>query len=44
LLRLVGAFDLKLMNGQPISILSRFTVGIATLVVFAAAIGMFVFH
>jgi Mn2+/Fe2+ NRAMP family transporter len=36
------ACDRKLMQRQPSSMLSRVVVGIATLVMFAAAIGMFV--
>jgi NRAMP (natural resistance-associated macrophage protein)-like metal ion transporter len=40
---LIAACDRKLMNGQPSSMLSRVLVGIATLVMFGAAIGMFVF-
>jgi NRAMP (natural resistance-associated macrophage protein)-like metal ion transporter len=40
---LIAASDGKLMNGQPSSILSRVVVAIATLVMFGAAIGMFVF-
>ena len=40
---LIAASDRKLMNGQPSSILSRTVVAIATLVMFGAAIGMFVF-
>ncbi|HEV3100369.1 MAG TPA: divalent metal cation transporter [Candidatus Udaeobacter sp.] len=40
---LIAACDRKLMNGQPSSILSRVVVAVATLVMFGAAIGMFVF-
>ena len=40
---LIAASDSKLMNGQPSSILGRAVVAVATLVMFGAAIGMFVF-
>ena len=40
---LITACDPKLMNGQPSSIVSRVVVGITTLIMFGAAIGMFVF-
>src|SRR6201997_3360782 len=40
---LIVASDRKLMQGQPSSILSRIVVGLATLLMFGAAIGMFVF-
>ena len=40
---LIAASDRKLMNGQPSSILGRVIVAVATLVMFGAAIGMFVF-
>jgi Mn2+/Fe2+ NRAMP family transporter len=40
---LLVACDRKLMQNQPSSWLSRIVVGIATLVMFGAAIGMFVF-
>jgi Mn2+/Fe2+ NRAMP family transporter len=40
---LIAASDRKLMNDQPSSMLSRIVVGVATLVMFGAAIGMFVF-
>jgi Mn2+/Fe2+ NRAMP family transporter len=40
---LVVASDSKIMQGQPSSILGRVTVGIATLFMFGAGIGMFVF-
>ncbi|HXM78959.1 MAG TPA: divalent metal cation transporter [Thermoanaerobaculia bacterium] len=40
---LIVACDRKLMNGQPSSHLSRWIVGLTTAVMFAAAIGMFVF-
>ena len=40
---LLVASDRKLMNKQPSSILSRIVVGLATLLMFGAAIGMFVF-
>jgi Mn2+/Fe2+ NRAMP family transporter len=40
---LIAASDRKIMNGQPSSILGRAVVIIATLVMFGAAIGMFVF-
>jgi NRAMP (natural resistance-associated macrophage protein)-like metal ion transporter len=40
---LIAACDRKLMNGQPSSMLGRGVVAIATLVMFGAAIGMFVF-
>jgi NRAMP (natural resistance-associated macrophage protein)-like metal ion transporter len=40
---LIAASDRKLMNDQPSSMLSRVVVGVATLVMFGAAIGMFVF-
>jgi Mn2+/Fe2+ NRAMP family transporter len=39
---LVVASDRKLMNGQPSSIPSRIIVGLTTLFMFGAAIGMFV--
>ena len=41
---LIAASDSKLMQGQPSSRLGRATVGITAVVMFAAAIGMFVFH
>ncbi|HEX4083781.1 MAG TPA: divalent metal cation transporter [Chthoniobacteraceae bacterium] len=41
---LLVAMDSKLMNNQPSSILGRVTVAIATLFMFAAAVGMFVFQ
>jgi NRAMP (natural resistance-associated macrophage protein)-like metal ion transporter len=40
---LIAASDNKLMQGQPSSRLGRVTVGITVVVMFAAAIGMFVF-
>jgi NRAMP (natural resistance-associated macrophage protein)-like metal ion transporter len=40
---LIVASDRKLMNGQPSSRLGRTAVGLATLLMFLAAIGMFVF-
>jgi NRAMP (natural resistance-associated macrophage protein)-like metal ion transporter len=40
---LIVASDRKLMNGQPSSLRNRIAVGIATLAMFLAAIGMFVF-
>jgi Mn2+/Fe2+ NRAMP family transporter len=40
---LTVASDRKLMHGQPSSILGRITVAIAALLMFGAAIGMFVF-
>jgi len=40
---LIVACDRELMNGQPSSQLSRWIVGLTTAVMFAAAIGMFVF-
>jgi len=40
---LIAASDHKIMNGQPSSMLSRAVVALATLVMFGAAIGMFVF-
>jgi NRAMP (natural resistance-associated macrophage protein)-like metal ion transporter len=40
---LIAASDKKLMNGQPSSLLGRVTVGVTTVVMFAATIGMFVF-
>jgi NRAMP (natural resistance-associated macrophage protein)-like metal ion transporter len=40
---LVVASDSKIMQGQPSSILGRVTVGITTLFMFGAGIGMFVF-
>jgi Mn2+/Fe2+ NRAMP family transporter len=40
---LIVACDCKLMQGQPSSWLSRIVVGVATLLMFGAAIGMFVF-
>ncbi len=40
---LIAASDRKLMNGQPSSWLSRVMVGLIALVMFGAAIGMFVF-
>ena len=40
---LIAASDRKLMNDQPSSMLSRIVVGVATLVMFGTAIGMFVF-
>ena len=39
---LVAASDRKLMHGQPSSILGRVVVGITTVIMFAAAVGMFV--
>jgi NRAMP (natural resistance-associated macrophage protein)-like metal ion transporter len=40
---LIVASDRKLMNGQPSSRLGRIAVGLATLLMFVAAFGMFVF-
>ncbi|HEU4880494.1 MAG TPA: divalent metal cation transporter [Gemmatimonadaceae bacterium] len=40
---LIAASDSKLMQGQPSSILGRAVVGVTTLVMFAAAGGMFIF-
>jgi Mn2+/Fe2+ NRAMP family transporter len=40
---LIAASDNTLMKGQPSSRLGRVTVGITVVVMFAAAIGMFVF-
>jgi Mn2+/Fe2+ NRAMP family transporter len=40
---LIAASDKKLMRGQPSSRLGRITVGVTTVVMFAATIGMFVF-
>ena len=40
---LIAASDSKLMQGQPSSLVGRIVVGITTIVMFAAAIGMFVF-
>jgi NRAMP (natural resistance-associated macrophage protein)-like metal ion transporter len=40
---LIVASDRKLMNGQPSSRLGRTAVGLATLLMFLAAVGMFVF-
>ena len=40
---LIVASDRKLMNGQPSSRLGRTAVGLAALLMFLAAIGMFVF-
>ncbi len=40
---LIVASDRKLMNGQPSSRLGRTAVGLATLLMFVAAVGMFVF-
>ena len=39
---LIAASDRKLMHGQPSSLLGRLVVGLTTLVMFGAAIGMFV--
>ncbi len=40
---LIAASDRKLMGGQASSLLGRITVGVTTVVMFAATIGMFVF-
>lgn len=40
---LIAASDRELMHGQPSSMLGRVVVGITTVVMFAAAIGMFIF-
>jgi Mn2+/Fe2+ NRAMP family transporter len=40
---LIAASDRKLMHGQPSSVLGRVVVGLTTVVMFAAAIGMFIF-
>ena len=40
---LIAASDRRLMKGQPSPILSRVVVGITTIAMFAAAVGMFVF-
>ena len=40
---LIAASDRKLMHGQPSSMLGRVVVGLTTVVMFAAAIGMFIF-
>ncbi len=40
---LIVASDRKLMHGQPSSVLGRIAVGVTTLLMFGAAIGMFVF-
>lgn len=40
---LMVASDKKIMQGQPSSMLSRIVVGIATVVMFGAAVGLFVF-
>jgi len=40
---LIAACDRKLMNGQPSSILGRAVVAVAAIVMFGAAIGMFIF-
>ena len=40
---LIAASDRKLMNGQPSSILGRAVVAVATIIMFGAAIGMFIF-
>jgi Mn2+/Fe2+ NRAMP family transporter len=40
---LIAASDRRLMKGQPSPILSRVIVGITTIAMFAAAVGMFVF-
>jgi hypothetical protein len=40
---LIVASDRKLMNGQPSSRLGRTAVALATLLMFVAAVGMFVF-
>ena len=39
----LGASDRKIMQGQPSSRLALVSVGLTTLLMFAAAIGMFVF-
>jgi NRAMP (natural resistance-associated macrophage protein)-like metal ion transporter len=40
---LIAASDRRLMHGQPSPLLGRIVVGVTTVVMFAAAIGMFVF-
>ena len=40
---LIAASDRELMHGQPSSMLGRVVVGLTTVVMFAAAIGMFIF-
>jgi Mn2+/Fe2+ NRAMP family transporter len=40
---LIAASDRKLMQGQPSSWLSRIVVAVTTILMFGAAIGMFVF-
>ncbi len=41
---LILASDAKTMHGQPSSRLSRVVVGLTTILMFGAAIGMFVFY